>query len=144
MNIRDKIIAEAESWIRTPWMHERELKGVGVDCAQFLKMVYSNCGLIPKFKNEHYSPQWFMHRSEEVFLNFCQEYADEVQEPLPGDAVLFKWGKCFAHGGIVINWPEKFIHADSVGAKCVAWDDARQFRYRDREKKFFRIRGIDG
>ncbi len=32
-NIRENIVNEAMQWIRTPWHHQANIKGVGVDCA---------------------------------------------------------------------------------------------------------------
>lgn len=41
----EQIIAEARSWVGTPWLHQGALKGVGVDCAGFIEQVCLNAGL---------------------------------------------------------------------------------------------------
>jgi hypothetical protein len=42
-------------------------------------------------------------------------YAREVAAPEPGDAALFKFGRCFAHGAVIVEWPW-LIHAwNSLG-----------------------------
>lgn len=33
MTLRDEIVAEARTWLKTPFHHQGRLKGVGVDCA---------------------------------------------------------------------------------------------------------------
>lgn len=35
MTTRADLIAEARSWIGTPWVHQQRLKGVGADCVGF-------------------------------------------------------------------------------------------------------------
>ena len=43
------------------------------------------------------------------------------QDVQPGDFVVFRVGRCFAHGAIVIDWP-RIIHA--VVNRCVTLDEA--------------------
>jgi cell wall-associated NlpC family hydrolase len=43
---RAEIIAEARSYIGTPWQHQGRLKGVGVDCAGVVVGVGKTCGVI--------------------------------------------------------------------------------------------------
>lgn len=52
-----------------------------------------------------------LHKSEEKFLmGILENNLREVQQPLPGDVALFRFGRCFSHGAIVTRWPE-LIHA---------------------------------
>ena len=37
---RAAVVAEARSWIKTPWVHMAAIKGAGVDCAMLLARVY--------------------------------------------------------------------------------------------------------
>jgi cell wall-associated NlpC family hydrolase len=62
-----------------------------------------------------------------------------VTEPKPGDLVLFQFGRCFSHGGIVEHvTPEvTMIHADQ-NAGCVERAEVR--RWADRKPCFWRIR----
>jgi hypothetical protein len=39
MFTRDAVIAEARSWLGTPWHHQASLKGVGCDCIGFIRGV---------------------------------------------------------------------------------------------------------
>jgi len=107
---RTNVLKEAESWLRTPWQHRQRVKGAGVDCAQFLIGVYSNVGLVQPFETEAYPPDWMMHRDEERFLMYIEKYMNKVEVPLPGDAVVWSYGRCFSHGGIVTDWP-RIIHS---------------------------------
>lgn len=44
--IRQAIIAEARSWIGTPWRHQARVKGVGCDCAQLVIAVGTALGIV--------------------------------------------------------------------------------------------------
>ncbi len=125
------------SWLRTPYHHCADVKGAGVDCAMLLVRVYQAAGLVPDFDPRPYSTQWHLHRSEEKYLGFLLQYATQVEEPEPGDVVVYRFGRCFAHGGIVIDWPV-IIHAH-MAAGNVELADGLQGWLADREKKFFRV-----
>lgn len=104
------MLAEANSWIGTPWRHAARLKGVGVDCAQFLIACYSAAGLVKAFEPEEYPIDIMFHRSEELFLKGLMDRCEAVDTPQKGDVGLWKFGRQFSHGGIVSSWPE-IIHA---------------------------------
>jgi cell wall-associated NlpC family hydrolase len=135
---RVNIITEAKSWLGTPFHHFGKLKGVGVDCAMFLRGVYSNCKIIPAFEIGNYPEQWYLHRDEERFLGFMHKYGKEIKSPpLPGDVAIFRFGRCFSHGTIVINWPW-IIHAYKP-LKKVVYDNVLESGLTRRSKKFFEV-----
>lgn len=107
---RRAVLAEAMSWLGTPYHHKARVKGAGVDCAQILIAVYAACGVIPAFDPGDYPPDWMLHREEERYLGWVQRFAVEVEQPQPGDVVLYRVGRCYAHGGIVVAWPT-ILHA---------------------------------
>lgn len=120
---RAKIVLEAESWIGTPYVSNAMVKGKnggGTDCAMLLIAVYGNLGLIPKeFDPRPYPPQWHVHRNEEKYIGGVLGFAKEVaappiRAPKPGDVVMFKLGRVFAHGAIIVDWP-MVIHAIGNG-----------------------------
>ena len=115
--LRVAIVAEAMSWIGTPYVPESgEVKGTegGVDCGRLLQHVFINAGAVPDFDIPHYAEQWHLHQVEEKYLGIVESFATEVaappeRRPLPADIVLFRFGKCYAHGAIVIDWP-RIVH----------------------------------
>ena len=111
---RAAVVVEARSWRGTKYHHAADIKGAGVDCAMILVRVYVDLGLVAPFDPRPYTRDWMMHRSEERYLGFLLERARIVEraEAKPGDVVLFRVGRCFAHGGIIsdIN-PMRLIHA---------------------------------
>ncbi len=118
---RQKVVEIAKSWLGTPYRHNAQIKGAGADCATFIAEVFFEAGLVERFEIERYSPQWHLHRNTEKYMSRVLEYSHEVKEPKPGDIVLWKIGRVFSHGAIVIKWP-MIIH-EFLGIGCVI-DDA--------------------
>jgi NlpC/P60 family putative phage cell wall peptidase len=116
---RAAVVAEARTWLGTPYHHAADVKGAGVDCAMLLVRVYCDLGLVERFDPRPYTRDWFLHRNEERYLSFLLARSHEVRVPGEGDVVLFRMGRCFAHGGIVVKAdPLTVIHA-FAGARCV-------------------------
>lgn len=136
------VIAEARTWIRTPHVDMARVKGAGVDCAMLPAEAYFACGLIPQQEVEYYPGDWHLHRGAERYLERVKRYAHEVAAPLPGDLVLYRYARAFAHGGIITGWPS-IIHAlKGVG---VTEDDgtaphlAQERSGKPRERLFFSL-----
>lgn len=119
---RQAVVDEARSWIGTSYHHEGDVKGAGVDCGMLLVRVFVDLGLVPPFDPRPYPPDWMMHRSEERYLGFVLDRAAEVETPAPGDVALWRHGRSFSHGGIVVGWP-LLVHAYAQ-AGLVKLDDA--------------------
>lgn len=118
--LREVVVREAQSWIKTPYHSNADVKGAGVDCGMLLVRVFVDTGCVPPFDPRPYPPQWNFHQKAEKYMAWVRDRAIEVpgpddgREPLPGDIVLFRYGLCFAHGGIVQDWPV-IIHAYGNG-----------------------------
>ncbi len=109
---RAAVVAEARTWIRTPYHHCADVKGAGVDCAMILVRVYCDLGLVERFDPRPYPQDWHMHRSEERYLNLLLARSHRVERPQPGDVVLIRYGRCYSHGGIVTKHsPLTVVHA---------------------------------
>jgi cell wall-associated NlpC family hydrolase len=135
---RQRIVDEAREWVGTPWHHEARVRGAGVDCGMLLLEVYERVGLLPRIDPDHYSMDFMCHRTEEWFTETILKYAEEIFEPpyLPGDVVMFRWGRIFSHGAIVISWPQ-IIHASSPD-RCVTYADVSISPLADRKMRYFR------
>ena len=111
MNQRQRVVAEAETWLRTPYHHMGRIKGGGIDCLTLLAEVYEAAGVIPHVDVPFYPPDWNLHRDTERYLRGLMRYARGIGgPPQGGDVAVFKFGRCFAHGAIVVSWP-RLIHA---------------------------------
>ena len=138
--IRQAIVDEAMRWLETPYHHDARIMGGGVDCLQILIAVYSAVGLIADVDAGYYPPDWMMHRAEERYLAGVLDRAVEVDTPLPGDVALYKVGRCFAHGAIVVDWPS-IIHASNRD-RMVCLADGTQGWLADRAVTFWRVKGL--
>lgn len=108
---RAAIVAEAKEWLKTPYHHAAKLKGIGCDCLTYIVGVYENVGIVGPQKIPFYRPDFMRHNSTETYLEGLLEHGHEVKAPLSGDIAIFKWGRIFAHAGIVTEWP-RILHAD--------------------------------
>lgn len=138
LNERKKIVDEARSWLGTPYHGNADVKGAGVDCGMLLVRVFVDVGLVADFDPRPYPMQWSMHQSQERYLELVLKLAKEISgPPLPGDVALFKFGKGWAHGSIVVNWPE-IIHANPPG-RCRRDDALANNVLRRMQPRFFSI-----
>jgi len=79
-------------------------------------------GRVPPFDPRPYSPRWMLHKSEEKFLGWMLRLgAREVGAPRVGDIVIWRFGRTFAHGAVLIN-SEQVVHA-YAHARCVLVSD---------------------
>ena len=109
---REAVVAEALSWLGTPYAHRQRLKGVGVDCAQLPLAVYGAAGAIPPTDVGAYAPQWHLHRGEELYLGWVLRLGREIarEAARPGDFLLWRYGRTFSHGAILLEGG-RVIHA---------------------------------
>lgn len=143
---RAAVIAEAKTWLRTPFVDCARVKGAGVDCGQFIAAVYERVGIFKSIPTEPYSPQWHLHQEEEMYadelLKYCREIAEA--EVKPGDIALYWAGKCHSHGAIVIDWPVQIIHAVKTMRGVVYSDPIRDRFLTNRKRRFFSCWNTDG
>lgn len=118
---RSRILDVAASWERTPFHDDARLKGVGVDCAQFVAAVYLEAEIVPTFDVPRYQAQWFLHRTDERLMDFVLQYSREIDESdvLPGDLVLYRLGRAYAHAAIIVDWPNEIIHAHKLSGMVI-------------------------
>ena len=137
---RERILTIARSWERTPFHDDASVKGIGVDCARFVATVYMEAEIVPAFDIPRYQAQWFLNRSDEILMNFVLGSAMEINESavLPGDLVLYRIGRAYAHAAIVIDWPNEIIHAHKLSGMVIS---ARPFDndLHGRPVKFFSL-----
>jgi cell wall-associated NlpC family hydrolase len=120
---RQRVIAEALSWIGTPYRQQGDSKGPdgAIDCSMLLVRAWVDAGVLAPFDPRPYPPSWYMHHSEERYLAWMQSVAVETTAPQPGDIVLWRFGRCFSHSGVLIS-ATGFVHAFSVVGRCTKGD----------------------
>jgi cell wall-associated NlpC family hydrolase len=117
---RIAIVNEAREWIGTPYHIGGRVKGVGCDCATFILQVMVNVGVFTNERLNQYSPNWWLHTSEERYKFAVLRHARKIvnaicrgtQDIKPGNIILAKVGgsKVLNHGAIVVEWPN-VIHS---------------------------------
>ena len=115
---RAAIVAEALSWVGTPYADVQGLKGPrgGVDCGYLLLKVGQAVGIFPEaYPRPVYSPQAHLHTDREHYREAleavgCQEIPWDARQP--GDIVLFRFGHVASHAAILVTATE-IVHAHS-------------------------------
>lgn len=107
---RALVLEEARSWLGTQFHHAQRVKGAGVDCAQFLIACYVGLGIVAPFDPGFYGADWFLHQDGERFRGWVERSCVAVDEPRPGDLLLFRFGRAESHGAIYLG-DEQVIHA---------------------------------
>ena len=109
--LRDAIVVEAYSWLRTPYVHAACVKGAGVDCAMILCAVYKSVGIVPAdYDPRPYDPEWYLHQDEPRYMAGMEKFSRRVEAGLPGDIAMFNFGRHAAHGAIIVS-DDLMIHA---------------------------------
>ena len=101
-----KDIAKAAcEWIGTPHVNNAKVKGIGVDCGMLLIAALEDSGTIKKddITIKPYSNEWHLHRDEEWFKSYVEQYCDKVDDLQVGDFLLYQYGRCVSHGAVYIG-----------------------------------------
>ncbi len=137
---RAAVVAEARRWIGTPYHHAADIHGAGVDCGMLIVRVFVDNGLCAPFDPRPYPADWHLHRSEERYLGFVFDRCREVDAAQPGDVVVFRYGRCYSHGGIVTcRDPLAFVHAYRPARRVVEEELAQNLELcaGSRQRRFF-------
>ncbi len=116
---RATIVAEARSWIGTPYRHQASLKGVGCDCLGLLTGVWrevtgAEFGSVPA-----YTPDWAEALGRETFAEGARNMLCEIApaEAEAGDIVLFRWRAHLpAKHAAILTGDGRMIHAQEGAA----------------------------
>jgi cell wall-associated NlpC family hydrolase len=98
--------------------------------------VYAAVGLIEHYVPEPYPQDFALHSKEEQFLANIERYAVLILTPQKGDIAVYKFGRCFSHAAIVVDYPT-IIHA-KIG-EGVLLDLADQGDLAGRDMRFYSV-----
>jgi cell wall-associated NlpC family hydrolase len=83
--------------------------------------------------------QWHLHRSEELYLREVEKFCIAIAgPPQPGDFVVFRFGRAYSHGAIVLAWPQ-IIHS-YIPRGVLLSDALRDGELAGREIKLFEFK----
>ena len=126
---RDRVAAAALGWLRTPYHRNARVKGHGVDCAMLPAAVYEEAGVIEHIEPE-YPSDWHLHRSEELYLGWIDRVGGveiEIAQACKGDFLVWRFGRTFSHGAIVLD-PPQIVHAFAEAGMVTldSWPDVEE------------------
>jgi NlpC/P60 family putative phage cell wall peptidase len=114
VNLREAIIAEARSWIGTPYQHQASLKGVGCDCLGLVRGVWRAIyGREPEAPPP-YTRDWAEARGRETLAEAATRHMWPVAlgERAPGDLLLFALNdKAPAKHCAILVARDRMVHA---------------------------------
>lgn len=132
---RSAVVAEALTWLGTPYHHQGRLKGVGVDC---IGLVIGVCHALKltDYDITGYSkrPDGSLKQTMATQLNVIQR-----EHAKPGDILLFAFGSVPVHVGLLID-QDTLIHAYSPNKKVV--QNSLDARWRGLIAGAFHIPGV--
>ncbi|KQZ16386.1 peptidase P60 [Mesorhizobium sp. Root552] len=129
----DEIVAEALSWLGTPYRHQAYSKGVGCDCLGLIRGVWRSLYGDELEVPADYAPDWAEASGEERLLLG----AGRNLKPKPlgafaaGDVLVFRWRPHLPakHAGIALS-QSHFVHAYQGGGSVVKSALVSQWRRR--------------
>lgn len=91
----EDIIAEAKTWIGTPYHHQASLKGVGCDCIGLIRGILRELYHFEAAEGINYSADWGDSNGNEDIIDAGFKYmiSIPVEEAGPGDMVAVRWAK---------------------------------------------------
>ena len=145
---QEKLKTILDSWEGTPFKHRTCVKQKGVDCINFVAVVFVELGVFKMPKIPSYPPDWHLHQTRGLLLEkIIQEtsaqglHFDKVgfEHPLNGDLMTFFYGKSASHAAIYFDG---YIYQAVVGVGVVKvffrdpmWYDKRITNFRLRSLK---------
>ncbi|MBI3433524.1 MAG: C40 family peptidase [Proteobacteria bacterium] len=92
--MRSQIIAEARSWIGTPYQHQTSIKGAGCDCLGLVRGVWRAFYVNEPEPVPAYAPDWAEASGRETLAEAALRHLVPLADArgfAPGDVLLFRW-----------------------------------------------------
>ena len=113
------IIAEARSWIGTPYRHQASLKGVGCDCLGLVRGVWRALNGPEPEAAPAYTADWAEAGGNESLAAAAARHLlpVELANASPGDVLLFRWRTHLPakHAAILVA-ADRMVHAHDGAA----------------------------
>ena len=94
-DLRARIVAEARTWIGTPYVHQASLKGAGCDCLGLVRGVWREVMGSEPETPPPYSRDWAERAGRETLREAAERHLlqIDVSEAREGDVVLFAFDR---------------------------------------------------
>lgn len=119
--VRQAVLAEARTWIGTPYRHQASLRGSGCDCLGLVRGVWRALYTHEPEAVPAYSAIWAEAGKTETLLNAATRHMQPlaIADAMPGDLLVFRWRVHVPakHVGIM-SGPARMIHAQENACVC--------------------------
>lgn len=135
MIARAEVIAEARTWLGTPFHHQGRVKGVGVDCAGVVLETARALGI------DALDLRGYGHRPDsDEMIHHCRKQMKEVdlEDAQEGDIILIEIDRAPQH--LVILTDVGMLHAYAQRRRVV--EHVIDQQWRDRFRAAFRLPGV--
>lgn len=145
MTTRADVVAEARTWLGTPWQHQQSLKGVATDCLGLISGVALNLGLegAAKWRADERMRGYTKQPVARLVLAACDDYLDPLSlAAIELAAILWLRREDATHFAIVSALdPMYIIHGDAVVGERVVENRVDEL-CRSRIYRAYRFRGL--
>lgn len=90
----------------------------GCDCTGLIIGALRELGYLKNYKLRSYPLDWNLHaKADNYIVEELIKYSHQVTKPDIGDLVLFSFGRCVAHAGVMIE-NNLFVHCYLTSKRC--------------------------
>ena len=140
---REEIVAQARTWLGTPYHHQASVRGVGCDCLGLLRGVWREVYGIEAEVPPPYTRDWAEAQGREDLMAGAARHLRRcaVSVMCPGDVLVFRLRDAVPakHVGLLVT-PVSFIHAVEGAPAC---EISLQHWWRRRIAAVFAFPGVD-
>lgn len=111
---RAQILAEAQSWLDTPYLHQASAKHAGCDCLGLIRGVWRTFYGAEPLVLPPYTPDWAERSGRETLLEAAQSCLLQIpiDQARPGDVLLFRMEpNSPAKHCAILSAPDRILHA---------------------------------
>lgn len=132
---RADVVAEALSWLKTPYQHQAHLKGVGCDCGGLIGGVAVALGIVPAdWWDTTFAPHAGYARQPHgtSLLDVLDTFMPRIDpaDAQPGDVIAMRFRRDPQH--VAIMTPHGMVHALSSGAGAAVAEHCIDEKWRKR------------
>jgi cell wall-associated NlpC family hydrolase len=134
MSWRDEVIANAQGYLGLPYIPRCLEASLGLDCGTLIWHSFKDIISLPPFPAD-YPSDWALHNEDTRYTDWIDPYVVRVPRPIRGGISVYKYGRSFSHGVIVLD-RQNVIHAwgrQKFG--CVQRSHVNFFRYPNTERR---------
>ena len=141
--LQEKFIEEARKWAdaKVKYRHRGTTKR-GCDCTGLVIGIMRSLGYIKKYELRMYPRDWNLHSGAG---NYIIEEITKISDEIPnndidnGDLVVFRFGKCIAHIGVMVDMSSRLFVHSLFSAKCCKYSILKNSMWSKRWIKSYRL-----